>query len=398
MKFFYRETSLVTPDTVVETVRSLRPYLAKLREDPGPVLSLPTDKKLLAKVTDLVERKDVKNLGAVVVVGIGGSNLGTGAVYNALKDVANIKRPLWFAETVDPVALQKIINKIAATYRSGQHVELVVASKSGKTLETDANFKVLIEKLKNLDDDWTDRITAITRPGSPLAERARGNGFDSLTIPEDLSGRYSVFSAVGLYPLGLAGVDLLALRAGAARAEDETALTSAAVIFQHYQQLRTIHNSFFFAPQLKTVGRWYRQLVAESLGKNQKGITPITSIGTTDLHSMAQLYFGGPDDKLTTLIRVKDFGVDWETPDGYTITQLMQAIYGGVRETYIKKQLPFVEFELDKVAEESIGEFLQTKMIEVVLLAKLLEVNPFNQPAVESYKEKTRQILRGKTW
>ena len=237
--------------------------------------------------------------------------------------------------------------------------------------------------------------------------------------------RYSVFSPVGLFPLGLLGINIEHLLDGARSMrntcididiQNNPAAIGAAVQYQHYKSGKNITDLFLFSNDLESVGKWHRQLMAESLGKefNKKGervnigITPTVSIGSTDLHSMAQLYLGGPHDKFTTFVRVENSTSHINVPrlEGYSelvsgiqeksLKDIMDAILEGTKSAFRKDGRPFVEITLPDKSEHSIGQFLQFKMIETIYLAYLLDVNPFDQPNVESYKSETRKILARK--
>jgi glucose-6-phosphate isomerase len=237
-----------------------------------------------------------------------------------------------------------------------------------------------------------------------------------------VGGRYSVFSAVGLFPLMLAGIDTEKLLKGARVMHDRCikkdvsenpALASAALVYLHSQKGVSISNTFFFNPYLESVGKWYRQLMGESIGKKYSiegkevnaGITPIVSVGSTDLHSMVQLYLGGPKNKFTTFVYAPGNSKEIVVPKdlvfpslaeglpGKELSEIMSAIFNGVKEAYKKNNLPFVEVVLEDTSEYTLGQFLQFKMFEIMYLARLFEVNAFDQPNVEDYKKETRRIL-----
>jgi glucose-6-phosphate isomerase len=185
------------------------------------------------------------------------------------------------------------------------------------------------------------------------------------------------------------------------------AAISAIVIFMNYVKGKLINDSFFFNPELESLGKWYRQLMGESIGKNGKGITPTVSIGSTDLHSMGQLYLGGIKDKLFTFISTETETNDISVPqeplleildevEEKSTSEIMDAILAGVKIAFLKKDLPFTELVLDDVSPSSLGQYMQLKMIEMMLLGELMGVNPFDQPSVESYKQETRKILSSK--
>jgi len=296
-------------------------------------------------------------------------------------------------------------------------------SKSSHTTETAANLEACVYELKKtFGEDALRRIVVSTDEGSPLWNSAQKHGVTLFSIPKNVGGRYSVFSAVGLFPLAVAGIDISMLLRGARMGqknslkeslEENHALAGAAIIHEHYKKGIKIHNTFLFDPSLESAGKWYRQLMGESIGKERDiegnvvsaGITPTVSIGSTDLHSMAQLYLGGPKDKLTFFVKVLSHKKDAKIPDelmfseqdapiaGKTFDEIMDAIYGGVKSAYANSELPFAEVLLKELNEISMGFFLQVKMIEIMYLAKLLGINAFDQPNVEDYKKETKKLL-----
>ena len=191
------------------------------------------------------------------------------------------------------------------------------------------------------------------------------------------------------------------------------ALQSAQVLAAHLQKGYTINDNFFFHPELESVGKWYRQLMGESVGKEHSltgetvhtGITPTVSLGSTDLHSVGQLYLGGPKDKLTTFVSAPNKLVRVEVPqnrifpelvpmiNGKTAEDIMDAILEGVQIAYQKADLPYMQVTLDGINEASLGAFLQFKMLEMMYLGQLLNVNSFDQPNVEAYKVETKRLL-----
>jgi len=185
---------------------------------------------------------------------------------------------------------------------------------------------------------------------------------------------------------------------------ENPAALSAAITYIHYKRGRNILVNFLFASDLEGLGKWLSQLIGESLGKEKNlkdeivnvGITPVVSTAV-DLHSMSQLYLAGPMDKFTNFVKIKKNKNNIKIPDGETKTQTLaeitDAIISGVESAYAKRKLPFAEITLEDKTEKSIGEFLQFKMMEIMFLAGLLEINAFNQPNVEEYKVVTRKIL-----
>ena len=158
--------------------------------------------------------------------------------------------------------------------------------------------------------------------------------------------------------------------------------------------------------QLSTYGRWFRQLLAESLGKKGKGITPIYSVGTVDLHSMTQLYLDGPKNVFTTFISVEEYenneicdpqefmkDTEMSKISNKTQSELMSIVFNAVKKAYTKQELSFNEISLPRLDAFHIGQLLQLGMLTTIFLGKLMNVNPFNQDAVELYKEEIRNQL-----
>ncbi len=429
MRFSYLETSHITERDAARAGRELSGYLEHLRLASADAsygssescVHLPSDETLRAEVSRLAKEKSSRTLREVMVVGIGGSNLGTRAVYDALKPSGI---PLSFFDTAHVRLLKEACSRMRAIYREKGAVLMNVISKSGTTSETMMNARVLIDCLKSLTKDWRGSIVVTTEPQSLLDHWARAQGVPSLPNPANVGGRWSVFSAVGLFPLVLAGVDIKKLHKGAVRAsrrclsddvEHNAALQSAVAIHHAMKKGAVMHNLFVFDADLEWAGKWCRQLVGESLGKERDvhgrivhaGVTPLVTIGSTDLHSVFQLLLGGPEDKFTTFVRVRSKGdvsiprvdeqFDAIVPElnKKSVTEVMDAIYAGTVQSFKDRNLPFVEVEIARLDEESIAEFLQFKMVETMLLARLMHVNAFDQPNVEEYKKITRELLSG---
>ncbi|HET8670914.1 MAG TPA: hypothetical protein VFM05_09905, partial [Candidatus Saccharimonadales bacterium] len=392
-------------------------------------LNLPADEALLREVKRVADQKAGPKLKYSIVVGIGGSNLGAKAIYDALYGYRDLMEParfpkMLFAETTDPEWLASALQLID-NLSDPQEVLVTLISKSGSTLETVANFEIIMQALRAKFEGAESRVVAVTGEGSALWDQASSLGLTCLQIPEPVGGRYSVLSAAGLLPLLSVGVDIVQLRQGANAVLDRylggddsmnMAARSAAVLFSHNKQGYTINDNFFFHPELESVGKWYRQLLGESVGKKESldgqmvhtGITPTVSLGSTDLHSVGQLYLGGPKDKLTTFVscgQYKPVSIPAERmmPElipmihGKSAADIMTAILEGVKTAYQKAGLPFMEVTLDALNEQSLGAFLQFKMLEMMYLGKLFNVNSFDQPSVEDYKVETKRLLEAQS-
>ncbi|HLF54482.1 MAG TPA: glucose-6-phosphate isomerase [Candidatus Nanoarchaeia archaeon] len=412
------DKALIAKAKLNAVLKKLSPEIDKLSsasyQGERGCINLPIDEQQFRIIDAAVSLKKRLNPKLIIVVGIGGSNLGTIAVQEALLgrqwNLHNEPR-IMYADTVDPDALQVIIAEMQAVLRQGKQVILNIVSKSGSTTETVANFEVLLNVLRRHRKDAAKYVIVTTDKGSKLWNLGMKNNFSLLEIPEKVGGRYSVFSAVGLFPLGMLGINLKELLDGAAEMRRKClsingpAAINAALIYLHNKSGRNIYDNFFFASDLESLGKWHRQLLAESLGKDGKGITPTVSIGSTDLHSVAQLYLDGPQDKFTNfiithfneMIKVPSYPeYDALVPDlqKKELNHIIHAIVKGTKKAFAKSKRPFTETRLDGKNANSIGAFMEMKMIETILLGKLLGVNPFGQPAVELYKKETKRFLR----
>jgi glucose-6-phosphate isomerase len=435
MKFLY--TSARVPGSDLSAVaEKLRPYIQHMQEVvksgsydfPESSINLPSDVGLQAKVAEMIKQKVSKELRYVIVVGIGGSNLGAKAVYDALYGMFDVVEPhrfpkLIWMDTTDPEFASHVAALLSKAALKPAEILVNVISKSGGTMETIANAEFLFSVLEPLLSNVWDRVVVTTDEGSPLHSIASSKQIATLPIPKVVGGRYSVFSPVGLFPLAAVGISIQEFCAGATKMrelgisdtlETNPALLSACTQYYHLLKGKPISVSFFFHPELESVGKWYRQLMAESLGKEHDidgnkvdtGITPTVALGSTDLHSIGQLYLGGPKDKVTTFIYTEQTEASPSVPmkvefsrltEGLinrSFSEVMQAIYEGVKKAYTKQELPFVEVLLSRVDAHSMGEFMQFKMLEVMYLGHLMNVDAFDQPHVELYKTETQKILR----
>ena len=424
MKYKYIETAKISFDKTVKYWKEISDYNEKLNiamstDDytvPESALKLPFDLENIKLVMGLKEKLVDNNLKYFVNIGIGGSSLGAKAVYDAMVGFTDFIEPdrfpkMIFADTNDSYFLSKVQTLIKKYKPEPNELLINVICKSGHTSETMENLEVLAGCVR----EFRARLVITTGEDSQLWEQAKKLGIPVLPIPKMVGGRFSVFSCVGLFPLACAGLNIVELLEGAMIAtqkgltreyEHNHAALSAILTYLHHKAGKNIVDHFFFHPELESLGKWQRQLMAESLGKDGKGITPTVSIGSSDLHSVAQLYLGGPKDKFFEFVWGKHQGIEVEIPkdalipvlmddiQGKTPEQIMEAIYKGVKTSFKNHDLPFVEFILDNIDEKAIGEFMQFKMLETMYLAKLMGVNAFDQPNVENYKVETKKILK----
>ena len=386
---------------------------------PESLINLPADRGQLAQVKKLIAAKQNLDPALAVVVGIGGSNLGTQAVYGALYATASPKVPLYFADTVDSEMIACLLDKVEQALAAKKNILIIAITKSGSTTETIANFECFLALLiKYQPEAYAQSVVAITDKDSPFWQLASAKKFDLLEIPVQIGGRFSVLSPVGLFPLALAGVNIDELCEGAqeitpecvAQTQNNPAFIFASTLAVQYAAGIRIHDLFIFCAAIKGLGKWQRQLLAESLGKpgpqgKPLGITPTVSIGSTDLHSVGQLYLGGPRARVTTFVWVDDPGAVVQVPDMPEFNKLvphlqkkslhtiMEAIFNGTQKAYEQGKCPFMTIVMPEKNAFYIGQFLQMQMIATIYLGALLKVNTFDQPQVELYKRNTRKIL-----
>lgn len=435
MEFVYKNSSLISQENINRSVHSLAALMKGLRvhtetidySKPESFISLPFDKRIKSQVEAVRDRKVGTSLKYIFVIGIGGANLGAKAVYDALfgylDAYSEARYPkMFFIDTVNPRTLESLSTFFKERISFPDEILVCIVSKSGETIETIGNLQVVTSLLEKKFDDITDRLVVVTREGSQLWRIAESKGVQSIAIPEGVGDRYSIFSPVGLVPLSFLQIDLNELLLGAREElasalsenpEENRSLSSAAILFEHYKEGRRTNDNFFFHPELESLGKWYRQLMAESLGEEKNvrgrteriGITPTVSIGSVDLHSMAQLYLAGPQNQVTTFVFSEDTGADQEianakafiglAPDisGEHTSRIVSAIYRSIKTSYLSQGIPFMEVVMPDLSLRSLGRFMQFKMMEILYLGALLDVYVFDQPNVEEYKRETRRIL-----
>jgi glucose-6-phosphate isomerase len=432
--FDYKDSCLISSDDLQNLQKVLLPEINRIQQARNTDYStdyasvnLPFDAELLNTIFATVKEKKSLSPTSLVVIGIGGSNLGTIAVLEALRGKFYNEHHdvnVYFVDTVDSDNINDIAELVERDLATGNNIVLNVISKSGTTTETIANFEIFLEILKSHRPyNYHNFVVATTDKDSALWKLGKEEEFALLAIPDNVGGRYSVFSAVGLFPLCFLDIDIEELVQGAQNGfvcstqeqlHTNYAAVSAATLLAHYKQGNiTIHDTFLFSVALEGLGAWYRQLSAESLGKAYNknnelintGILPTISIGSTDLHSVAQLYLAGPYNRFTTFIAVEKNQSDAIIPD-YAIFEtlvphiqnkplaaIMNAILRGTQRAYQNDKRPFITMTLPEKSAYYIGQLMQIKMIEIMYLGFLLNINPFDQPQVESYKRETKNIL-----
>lgn len=393
--------------------------LKKKYETPYGALYAPYDIDTVQKIKALGDQLTKLNSHFFVLIGIGGSSLGTLAVANALR--INTKDFLC-ADTIDDRDTSELLAQFRAKLAQGQRAILCMVTKSGTTAETIINSALFLEVLKEYHpDDYNKYIVVISDANSPLDVLARQESYHLLSIPQAVGGRYSVFTAAGLFPLMMLGVNIEQFCKGAHDAlrsaldesiEINEAAQCALMLYAHYEKGYILHNLFVFSHSMRDLAQWYKQLIGESLGKElnragervEVGFIPFVSQGTADLHSVAQVYLAGPRTLLTSFLLDATESNNLSIPsnqiasllpgmEGSLVTTVKSAIIKGTIAAFKKQKRPTLVTHLSQTPEQ-IGAFMALKMVETILLGKLLNVNPFDQPAVELYKQETRIFLK----
>lgn len=428
----YSASTIPTND-IVPLIKKLTPEIERISQARSAgysslyaSINLPTDITYHAAIKNSIEEKKKLQPSMLIVIGIGGSNLGTMALQDALCGLyyneLNPKIKIYYADTVDANYISSLLQLAEQELFNNKIVLINAVTKSGTTTETIVNLELFLALLKKYyPDSYQKHVIITTDRDSILWHIAQEKKFSLLEIPKKVGGRFSVLSSVGLFPLGMLDLPIYEILAGAASmvplatslGEHNIAAYGAATQYAHYKKNISIQDMFVFSHQLLSLGAWYRQLVGESLGKEfdrygntvERGITPTVSVGTVDLHSVGQLYLGGPRDKCSTFVTVEHTKHDQKVPNykefeqsvaniqGKSVSSILQAIVEGVKTTYKQHQRAYISITFPELSAWCLGQFLQYKMIEIMYLGFLLEVNAFDQPNVESYKKETRRLL-----
>lgn len=374
-----------------------------------------------------------ETVDAVVVLGIGGSYMGARALFEACCHPQHNELPraqrsgprLYFAGNgLDNDAAAGVLDIVdACQFQQDDPTDryaVIVISKSGGTLETAVSFRLFLQHLQQkVGDKASDYIVPVTGESGRLHELATELGCqDIFNIPDGVGGRFSIFCPVGLLPAAVLGVDPVELLRGAVRANERFAsagqgenptLDYVGVSRLWEQAGADIRILSVWADGLEATGLWYDQLLAESLGKDERGPTPLTVVNTRDLHSRGQQHQEGQRDKLVTNLTVEKFSAPTlELPasehdqdklndlSGTLMPTMLQAAIDGTNQAYRDVCRPTATFTLPAKNADSLGEFLQTMMLATVLEGRLIDINPYGQPGVEAYKRNMNAILRGK--
>jgi glucose-6-phosphate isomerase len=401
------------------------------RRDDGTLgfLALPEARDVVDRVRTFADGLG-QAFDTIVVLGIGGSALGTTMLqqallaphWNELDDEAREYYPrLYVLDNVDPTTIEPLLARLDL-----RRTLFNVVSKSGATAETMAQFLIIRERLRSLFDEegYRRHLIFTTDPEKGVLRRiAEAEGIATLPVPPGVGGRFSVLSAVGLLPAGLIGVDTDALLRGAAamreRCDTATLRDNPAGVFAVLQQRAhalagaPIHVMLPYSDRLYAAADWFRQLWAESLGKRldtagievHRGPTPIKALGATDQHSQVQLYMEGPFDKTVTFLHARDRAVDLPIPRAYeevdelgylggrTLGELLDAERVATTAALTAAGRMNLTIELPRLDASAVGELVMMLQIATVYAGALYDVDPLDQPGVELGKQLTYGLM-----
>ena len=385
-------------------------------------LELPTnyDKEEFARIKKAAQ-KIKKESDILVVIGIGGSYLGARAVIEALTSsfynmLPNKQRKypqvLYVGNNLSPNYINELIE-----YIGDKDFSVNVISKSGTTTEPAVAFRIFREILENKYgiDEARSRIYATTdKVKGALKTLAQNEGYEQFVVPDNIGGRYSVLTAVGLLPIAVAGIDIDKLMMGAKTAQDRyddpnlkynecyKYAVVRNILYKLYKNTEILVN---YEPKMHYFTEWWKQLYGESEGKEQKGIFPAGVDFTTDLHSMGQYIQEGRRNLFETVISIKTPNSDITIhPDddnldglnylaGKGLDYVNKKAMEGTIKAHVSGDVPNIVIEMEKLDEENIGELIYFFEKACAMSGNILGVNPFNQPGVEEYKKNMFKLL-----
>lgn len=381
-------------------------------------LDLPVDydKEEFTRIKAAAERIQ-SNSDVLIVIGIGGSYLGARAAIEFLKSpfYNNMKKDTpdiyYVGNNINPTYLNEVLSIC-----EGKDITVNVISKSGTTTEPALAFRIFKKLIEDKygRDGAKERIFCTTdKSKGTLKNLADAEGYETFVIPDDVGGRFSVLTAVGLLPIAVAGCDIDNLMKGAAKAREDfkadfdnnDCYKYAALRNILYRKGKSVELMVSYDPAFCMMSEWYKQLFGESEGKDNKGIFPSSVVFSTDLHSMGQFIQDGSRIMFETVVDIKNpkqdifLENDSENLDGlnFLTNQNMSVVNRKVLEgtvlAHTEGGVPNIILELDKVDEENLGYMIYFFEKACAVSGYILGVNPFNQPGVESYKSNMFALL-----
>ena len=377
-----------------------------------PCLSIVKNNSYLKEIRDMA--KKYAKFKHILICGTGGSSLGgkTLCELNKNKNL-NKKIPnLHFIENVDPAPILNILNNIDL-----EKTAIIVISKSGETIETLCQFFFVYNYYKKKRKSLKSKLLIITENKiSTLKKIHEETNCDYLIHDNKIGGRFSVFSNVALLPALLSSVNIEKIISGGKEVledfQNSKDLFSIKPILSAYYSFRLMRSKFKqfvlmpYSDALVNFSLWYRQLWGESIGKEGKGSTPINAIGTIDQHSQLQLYLDGPKDKFISIVGINHYCSSFSLKTNLSkqfvysplekknMESLFRAEQKATFDTIKKKKIPLRKIDVDFLDEISLGSLLMHFFLETICSCCLLNINPFDQPAVEEGKILTKKYLK----
>lgn len=415
--------TFVTDEEYIKARKKVDSALAQLKTKTGPgsewlgwrdILSNPNDAEL--DQIDSLARTVRKNADVFVVCGIGGSYLGAKAVIDALSPHFGNKgvEIVYAGHHMGGRYLEDLLAYLKTPNADGSQksIYLNVISKSGTTLETALSFRLIRDLLEEMYENASERIICTTsKSGGVLNGLIDKNGYQKFVIPDDVGGRFSVLTPVGLLPIAVAGIDIKTLFYGAVSAfnyfeEDcEQVLEYATLRNALHEKGITIDIFSCFEPELASLGGWIQQLMGESEGKEGKGIFPSVASFSTDLHSLGQFIQQGTRSIMETFIIVENefsqikVNHAEENEDGLnylsgkSFHEINTKARVGTTQAHGEGGVPIVNISIQTLNEQNIGELIYFFELVTGVFVYSLGVNPFNQPGVEDYKKAMYRLL-----
>ncbi|MFN0199573.1 MAG: glucose-6-phosphate isomerase [Planctomycetaceae bacterium] len=385
----------------------------------------------IQEAADMLRRE----VDQVVLLGIGGSYMGARALFEALchpyhnelprEERNNSPRVYFEGDNLDNDSLSSLLVLLQQRCRDSRDTlhrwGLSVISKSGGTLETAVAFRILRQALENYygsdSADSRDLVVPVTGESGKLRDLSNARDYPRVfPIPDGVGGRFSIFTAVGLLPAAIMGLDIRELLRGAAEMTERfqsakyganPVLDYTATCYLLEQELHLdVRILSTWGKSLEAVGLWYDQLLAESLGKKEQGALPLTVVNTRDLHSRGQQHQEGKRDKLITnlivdsprraAILLHEDSLDHDQLNRFqakSIPQFLNAAIEGTNQAYADDDRPTADIRLPRLNEHTLGQLFQMFMLATVLEGRLLGINPYGQPGVEAYKRNMLDIL-----
>lgn len=368
-------------NTEVDKVKT-REILTEIAQDAmGGWMSLPknVDMGEFARIKEAAKKIN-EDSECLVCIGIGGSYLGHRAIIESLRPKSET-RIIYAGNSLSRRELEYALSEVGDCDFS-----INVISKSGTTLEPAIAFKAFKEKLiaKYGEEEAYNRIYATTDANvGTLHDEAVANGYARFVVPDNIGGRYSVLTAVGLLPLVVAGVDVEKLLEGASNAVDTVVDEATEYAWMRHTLGQKGYDTEVFAsfePSTLYFNEWLKQLFGESEGKNKQGIFPASVIYSTDLHSLGQFMQDGRRNL-------------WETIINYPTDEMNEKVVRAVKVAHASGGIPVLEIDVESFDEKGFGELIYFFELACAISAKLFGVNPFDQPGVEAYKSELKKLI-----